>query len=248
MINLKLLTTKIANKSFPSLISLFMRIRLFEHSFHHTFMFLCSIVDLKSLQTFKIPRTTNTIMLAWPWLLFIDLELFEFLGIVQILVNLVVVFHVVFRLVESTMVRLVLPGSRMTLLHSAHFLLLLSGKLKNYNLLVWPRAHLGNYLKTIFQYTQYTITNEQTIEKIEAQIFVTPLSPFPALFSQYMTPTTTIGTIHHLSQDSSPTSPIKNASLLAYACSGCFASRNCWVASLPFRLFKISAPPGCSEM
>jgi hypothetical protein len=64
MINLKLLKTKIANKSFPSLISLLMRVGFFEHSFHHAFMFFCGIVDLKSILTFKVPGTANTIMLA----------------------------------------------------------------------------------------------------------------------------------------------------------------------------------------
>lgn len=47
------------------------------------------------------------------------------------------------------------------------------------------------------------------------QIFVLVAIPLPALLIKYITPVTTIGTIHHLNQDSSPIYPIKNDSRLA---------------------------------
>ena len=56
-----------------------------------------------------------------------------------------------------------------------------------------------------------------------------------------------IGTYHHLHLKNpySSISPIKNDSLLFKAFIECPTSLNCSVASLPVKLFNMSAPPGC---
>ena len=123
---------KTTNKSFPSLICLLMSVWLLQHSLNHSFMLFCGIVYTESILTFKIPCTSDTIMLPWTRFLFINLKFLKVLRIQQIIMNLIMILHVVFSLVISTMMSLVLTWSTMMLLYSTHFLLAkVYRKLKN---------------------------------------------------------------------------------------------------------------------
>ena len=127
------------------------------------------MLHIHSLLRLEKSRTHNTIKLASSWFFLISLHVLEFLLVLEIIMDLIMVFAVMFWLCAA--MQFLVLCTRFAALYSSHFYLLINYKLLLFDcwFIILCIHNLNNsYIGIVFYYWQYALKiNKKLIDHIK---------------------------------------------------------------------------------